>query len=403
MVVDGFDLQALALVAPRLSAEWGTEPQVLSFAFSSTLVGLGLGAGIFGPFGDRFGRRPVLAGALIAVSLASIATMFAANLAQLTVLRFILGLAMGGANVSALALTADFAPPRRRFLIMTLVVSNMASGSALAGAVAPAVVAGFGWQGPFLLGGVLPILLLPLVWKAPESLPLLAAIGPDRFASVLRKVWPGADPADIVFADRAAVKGRWRVLDLFLPALRWRTMLLWSLYGLGSFNLFLIMSWLPVMLIGVGFAESASAYGVVAAQLGGWIGGAMVALVLDRNRMILGLTSGYLVAAVALASLIVMPLQPALWFGALFLVGIGIFGNQVVLLNVATAIYPPHLRATSSGATTAFARIVSVFAPFVGAIALSQAIQPRLTLAAIAIPMLLQIVLLLLGRRWIAD
>jgi AAHS family 4-hydroxybenzoate transporter-like MFS transporter len=400
MTVDGFDLQALGLVAPRLAAMLGASPVLLSSAFSATLLGLGLGAAMFGPLGDRRGRRPILAAALIAISAISIATMFVTTILSLVILRFFLGLAMGAANVSALALTADFAPPRRRFLIMTLVVSNMATGSAIASAVAPAILLRFDWHGFFLVGGILPLLLLPVIRWLPESLGVLSTHDTDRFLAAARRLDSNVHIDDFTFAP-ASPRRRMAVQRLFSPGLRGRTITIWLTYGLGSFNLYLLMSWLPTFLHVAGFSEADALRGSASIQLGGLIGGIAVALVLDRGHLIGPLVAVYGLTVISLLGLGVAPLDLTIWSVALFVVGIGVFGNQVIVLNIATALYPPDLRATSSGWTTAVARVGSVLAPVAGGGALSLGVAPNILLPGLALPILMQIALLVGARRWI--
>ena len=60
VMMDGFDAQATGFVAPALLAEWHITRLALSPILSSGLVGMLAGALLFGPIGDRLGRRRVL-------------------------------------------------------------------------------------------------------------------------------------------------------------------------------------------------------------------------------------------------------------------------------------------------------------------------------------------------------
>ena len=64
VLFDGYDLQVLALTVPALTKAWGVAPASLSRALSASLLGMGLGAALLGPLGDRYGRRTVLAATL---------------------------------------------------------------------------------------------------------------------------------------------------------------------------------------------------------------------------------------------------------------------------------------------------------------------------------------------------
>ena len=58
VLLDGFDIQTMALAVPSLAQEWGAESSTFSFALSASLIGMLLGSAMVAPLGDRVGRRP---------------------------------------------------------------------------------------------------------------------------------------------------------------------------------------------------------------------------------------------------------------------------------------------------------------------------------------------------------
>ena len=62
MLIDGYDLNAMALAVPWLAPELGLEPTAFGIVHSAVLLGLGAGALLVAPLGDRIGRKPVIVG-----------------------------------------------------------------------------------------------------------------------------------------------------------------------------------------------------------------------------------------------------------------------------------------------------------------------------------------------------
>src|ERR1700734_1607677 len=59
-MMDGFDTQSIAFVAPEIASSWHLAPAVFGPVFGGGLFGGLIGAMLFGPAGDRFGRKPLL-------------------------------------------------------------------------------------------------------------------------------------------------------------------------------------------------------------------------------------------------------------------------------------------------------------------------------------------------------
>jgi AAHS family 4-hydroxybenzoate transporter-like MFS transporter len=76
VLLDGYDIQAMALAVPSIATAWALPPSTFGLALSASLIGLMLGAGLLAPLGDRFGRRPVLVAGMALVGLASLGTVF---------------------------------------------------------------------------------------------------------------------------------------------------------------------------------------------------------------------------------------------------------------------------------------------------------------------------------------
>src|SRR5690606_220347 len=94
-VMDGYDLNAMPLAVPRLQEPLGLEPSAFGWVFSIVLVGLGAGAALLAPLGDRIGRRPLIVFGCLAVAIATLATATATSIPEFIVWRFFTGIGLG--------------------------------------------------------------------------------------------------------------------------------------------------------------------------------------------------------------------------------------------------------------------------------------------------------------------
>ncbi len=86
----------------------------------------------------------------------SLLTAFATSLNQLTLLRFLTGLGLGAAMPNAATLMSEYAPERRRALLVNLMFVGFPMGSSLGGFLSAWMIPHYGWQSVLVLGGVMP-------------------------------------------------------------------------------------------------------------------------------------------------------------------------------------------------------------------------------------------------------
>src|SRR5690606_17998019 len=91
MIIDGYDLTAMSLAVPHLVREWGVPPSHFGIALSAAVPGLGAGALLLAPLGDRWGRRPVVIVSTIAIALATLGTATAGSVTELALWRLLTG------------------------------------------------------------------------------------------------------------------------------------------------------------------------------------------------------------------------------------------------------------------------------------------------------------------------
>jgi MFS family permease len=77
ILLEGFDLQAAGVSAPRLAPAFHLTPVQIGWFLGASSVGIFLSSALGGMFADRFGRRPVVAGGVGATATCGQATIFA--------------------------------------------------------------------------------------------------------------------------------------------------------------------------------------------------------------------------------------------------------------------------------------------------------------------------------------
>src|SRR5581483_7050339 len=96
-LLDGYDITAISFAAPELAKAWGiADRSAFAPVFAASLVGMSIGGPILGWFGDRFGRKPVVAFSCLVFGVFTLAMMRASSIEQMMALRFITGIGMGG-------------------------------------------------------------------------------------------------------------------------------------------------------------------------------------------------------------------------------------------------------------------------------------------------------------------
>ena len=387
VLLDGYDLQAMALAVPTLARQWQLTATVFSVALAASLLGLGLGSAFIAPLGDRFGRRPLLLGGLAIILVTSLGAVTARSPWQLALWRLLVGLGLGVCQSNASALTAEYAPLARRATIMTLMGVCVSVGAVLAGVTAPQVLAAAGWRGLFLVGAALPLLAL-----------LAAAVGLPESRAILAKaalaMTPGATPAS------APTGGTLRAL--LQPPYRERTLRLWLVYGLSAMLLYFLISWLPVFLTAAGWSPSQAPRGIALLQFGGIAGSLIQAYLVDRRRTITALVGGYSMTMIT-ALLFAVPGTAPAWPVLLVLMGSGVAGVMMSMIALGAIFYPPEIRVTGFGLAGAVTRVGAVLGPLAGGWIIAAGVSPRVTLGLVAIPSMFCIVGTLAMRRSVAE
>lgn len=338
---DGYDAQAIGYVGPSLIKSFGIAPALLGPVFSGGLVGIMLGALFIAPLADRLGRRPVILGSILLFAAFTLATAWIDSPTALLWLRVLTGLGLGGCMPNAIALTTEYSPARLQGFLVTLMFNGFTLGSLLGGVLAHELIPRFGWRAVFVAGGVLPLLLLPILFFVlPES---------PRFGV-------HEDPA------------RRSLRELFTRGRGRATAVLWTVFFMSLLDVYLLVSWLPTALNQAGIpAQNAIILGSLL-QVGALLGTLLCGAGLDRFGGNAVLMPAYLVGAASIAAIGVFSANNLVVTTiAVVMAGAGIIGGQTAANALAAAAYPTQIRSTGVGWALGIGRIGSIIGPLVAA------------------------------------
>ncbi len=392
LFIDGFDTQAIGYVAPDLARDWNLPRGALGPVFSAGLFGLMIGALIFGPVADRIGRKRIIVLSTLAFGIGTLLTIVAEDVYWLVALRFLTGLGLGGAMPNAVALTSEFSPHRRRATMVMTMFVGFSVGAALGGLVAAALIPAFGWRSVFLVGGIVPIVFVPVLAKLlPESIRFLALTGRDnaRVAELLARIAPSTSFAAGTHFDVHEPKlSGLPVTHLFTENRTTTTLLFWIVFFMSLLDLYLLSNWLPTVLNDLGASISVAAAVGAMLQVGGVVGTFTLGQLIDRfSFRALALT--YLIASVAVAAIGYSGHSIALVTLAIFCAGFCIVGGQIASNALTATYYPTAMRSTGVGWALGIGRVGSIVGPLVGGVMLSRHVGTETLFVAAAGPALI--------------
>ncbi|WP_261938563.1 MFS transporter [Pandoraea sp. NE5] len=393
VAIDGIDIGLAAYIAPSVRREWGLSVAQLSPIFLSALLGMMAGSLVFGPLADRRGRRLVLLASVATFGLATLATLFATNVTELSILRFVAGAGIGGASPAAVTLTAEYASGKRKLSIITLMMCGNSMGSAFGGVVASQIIDRHGWHAMVLVGGVLPLLLLPVLWALlPESMRFLALRRPheqERLRALGRRIAPDDVTLQTTFVALETKPSRSPVRELLVAPYARGTLLLWATFFMGLSVLYLMASWLPTIITNAGGSMRNAALITALWSIGGTTGGLLLGRVMDSAKPTRVLGVAYAVAFVTVICVGQTFGKVAVLAPLVYLAGVCISGTQVGLNGLAATYYPTANRATGVAWATGIGRFGSMLGSSIGGVLLGSGMAYPVLFLIVGIPALL--------------
>lgn len=339
-VIEGLDIQAAGIAAAGIREHFALDSSQLGVFFSAGILGLLPGALVGGRFADRIGRKTVLVWSVAVFAVFTLCTVWVNSFYSLLLVRFLAGAGLGAAMPLLITLASEAVSPEKRGRAVGLMYCGMPVGAAILSYIA-SLDFGSNWKNIFYLGGLLPIIVLPIMIKfLPESREFLKA--------QTRAEDDTAAPATFQ--------------DLFNRHNLMRTGLIWVSYFFTLMVVYIMLSWLPSLFMELGFSRKEGSTAQFYFMLSATVGTVLLGMLTDRWKkayVILLMYGGILAGLFALnaaASLTQMYLASAL-------VGAFVIGCQGVLYAFGSIVYPTELRGTGVGMASAVGRIGAMLGP----------------------------------------
>jgi MFS transporter, AAHS family, 3-hydroxyphenylpropionic acid transporter len=352
---EGIDLQAAGVAAGGIIPEFKPSPGQLGNFFSASTTGLFFGALIGGRLSDSIGRKRVVLASIVLFGVFSLLTALAPDMQVLYWARLLTGLGLGGALPNLIALVNECSAPDRRSANVALAYSGAPFGGAVASLISMSIAAPH-WRLIFIAGGVAPLIVAPIMMAKLRESPAFERLRAEKAVA-------GGSAGGRAQGGRAAGTAGSSVVAILTAGRAIPTLLLWVSFFLGLLTLYLLLSWLPTLLVDHGMTKPQAAGAQIAFNVGGGFAALLMGQVLEGRLRHAGIVTTF----VALPALILLlsraPSAPGPTVLIVFALGCAVLAAQSFLYAIAPACYPTAIRGMGVGAAVAIGRIGSIVGP----------------------------------------
>ncbi|MFP7298506.1 MFS transporter [Neobacillus niacini] len=335
---DAMDVGMLSFIIAALSVEWNLTSEQMGWIGSIQSIGMAVGALIFGLMADRIGRKNVFIITLLLFSIGSGISAFATSITLFLILRFFIGMGLGGELPVASTLVSESVPAEKRGRIVVLLESFWAAGWLIAAVISYFIIPKFGWSTALLISATPALYALYLRVGLPDS---------PRFEAI---------------KEKEKISAFQSLANLWTNEYRRRTLMLWIVWFCVVFSYYGMFLWLPSVMVLKGFSLIKS-FGYVLimtlAQLPGYFTAAWAIERFGRKFVL----AVYLVGTAISALLFGNAESTALLITSGILLSFFNLGAWGGLYAYTPEQYPTLIRGTGSGSAAAFGRLGGVLGP----------------------------------------
>jgi AAHS family 3-hydroxyphenylpropionic acid transporter len=272
-------------------------------------------------------------------------------------MRFLTGLGLGGCYANMLAIAVENVAPSKRNTAVGILYSAMPVGGATVSLASYAWSNPEHWRNIYYLGALVPLIAVPcIIALVPNTKPL---------ANVTEK----PTTARALFGEGRAKQ----------------TGVLWLCFLTALITQYILLSWLPTLLVSKGLAKPDAALAQMTYNLGSVPGAIIAGMLIDnaarRQASILGVFGAGIAALILLAA---APAQMPLSLLVAALVGLTVSGSQAIMYGLAPGVYPTYVRGTGVGFALAIGRIGSATGPLLAGAMLGSGLGPTQVLEVMA-------------------
>lgn len=370
---DAWDIALNGFLTPLVGLDFAITDGARGYIATANLLGMALGAIMWGSIADRLGRKKAFSITLMIFAIFSVMGAFSPNYEAFLAFRFLAGFGLGGCIPVDYAIVGEFSPKKIRGKVLTALDLFWPVGATLAGLSAWALL-GVDHNWRIMLGiMVLPALLTFWVRRGiPESPIYLAKVGREREAraiidDLVRRTGATPEPyvikPPVVAARTNGFVAGWHQLRTIWVRMPMVTLTAWLLFVSIMVVYYAALSWLPTLLSDAGASFTVAFLGSTIMSLIGIFGCALSTVLVDitGRKWLLGVTA-------SLASIALVGIGATLEITGLALVAIGVFGFLIqmaipVLYAYIAEIYPTEVRASGFAWSSSASRVATGVAP----------------------------------------
>jgi MFS transporter, AAHS family, 4-hydroxybenzoate transporter len=389
--LDGFDILAISYVAPVIGAAWKLPKEAFGPIFAAHYIGAAAGAVFFGWYADRYGRRLGLIIPTAIFGIFALLTVYAYDFRSLFILRILIGIGLGGALSNAVAMVAEYSPQRARATLVTIMYTAFPLGGVIGGPISAVLIAHYGWQAVFVLGGVLPLLLTValLLWLNESIRFLVLSKAPAaKIGDILHRIAPSfqPEPSDVYVLPQSRGVSTKPIREIFSREFVRATVLLCIAAFVAQVVIVYVIIWMPLVLASIGMDVTRAILASVAFTVGGIFGAIGLARIIDKDKSYRTLVITFFLSAVSIAGI---GFFASNWYELLvitFISGLPTIGANIVLYAYSATVYPSSIRSTGVGWVVGWGRVGAIAGALFGTALAASGLSIEIAYVIAAVP-----------------